>query len=159
MAHVFYEVEVACAPDHVAERLKEGLAPRAADPAGEADIVYELEVPFENRHLTRIGRLSRKVQMHLGALDQRPDATLLPISWRVPESRAFPEFHGWIETAPISSMRTHLAILGDYTPPLGLVGSVIDAIGGHLVAELTVRRFVERLRLLLGDDRSGNAHP
>ncbi|HVA38977.1 MAG TPA: hypothetical protein VNJ51_15325 [Candidatus Dormibacteraeota bacterium] len=148
MAHVFYEDEVACAPEGIVERLKARLAPQAR---GEADIWYELEVPFEDLHLPKIGRFSRKVLMHIGTPERRKYAMLLPISWRVEDSKAFPEFTGWIEAVPLSSTRTQLAILGDYTPPMGIVGSVIDAVGGHVVAQVTVRRFVERLRVLLED--------
>lgn len=159
MAHVFYESVVECPAGQVAEQLQARLAPPSPDEPG---IWYELDVPFEDLHLPRLGRFSRTVLLRLGEPEQRSHATVMPISWHVPDSRAFPEFHGWIETVPVSDLRTQLAVLGDYTPPLGLVGSVIDAIGGHVVAEITVRRFVEELRHILegsnGPKRIPSAH-
>jgi|SRR5579872_396055 len=146
MGHVFYENEVACAPEEVVGRLKAVLAPR--DP-GEPGAWFELEVPFEDLHLPNVGRFSRTVLMNLGEPEQRSYATLLPIAWRVTDSHAFPEFHGWIEMVPLTSTRTQLAILGDYTPPLGPVGMVIDKVAGNVIAEITVRRLLERLRMLI----------
>ncbi|TAM60304.1 hypothetical protein EPN52_05390 [bacterium] len=146
MAHVFYESEVACAPEEVADRLRDALAPGEPDQPG---TWYELDVPFEDLHLPRLGRFTRKVLMNLGEPEQRTHATLVPIRWRVTDSRAFPEFHGWIEVVPLSSTHAKLAILGDYTPPLGPLGLMIDRVGGNAVAEITVRRLLQRLRLVL----------
>ncbi|TAM87235.1 hypothetical protein EPN42_11815 [bacterium] len=148
MAHVFYESEVACAPDQIVDRLRHALAPEDSDQPG---TWYELDVPFEDLHLPRLGRFTRKVLMNLGEPEQRTYATLMPIVWRVTDSRAFPEFRGWIEVVPLSATRTQLAILGDYTPPLGPLGLMIDRVGGNAVAEITVRRLLQRLRLVLED--------
>jgi hypothetical protein len=46
---------------------------------------------------------------------------------------------------------TQVDFHGEYVPPLGVVGTAIDALVGHRIAQATVHRFVqevaERLRL------------
>ena len=73
------------------------------------------------------------------------------IAWEAARnSSLFPVMHAEISAWPLSSTETQLEVEGDYEPPLGVVGSAIDAAVGHRIAEATVHRFlddiVEQLR-------------
>jgi hypothetical protein len=43
---------------------------------------------------------------------------------------------------PLTSTETQLDLSGNYQPPLGLVGSVIDAAVGNRIAEASVHQFI-----------------
>ena len=42
----------------------------------------------------------------------------------------------------LTGTETQLDFRGEYTPPLGVVGSAIDAAVGHRIAEASVHRFI-----------------
>jgi hypothetical protein len=50
-----------------------------------------------------------------------------------------------ISAWPLSSSETQLEIEGGYRPPLGPLGTAIDAAVGHRVAEACVHRLLEDL--------------
>ena len=61
-----------------------------------------------------------------------------------PRARAIPfdaalELSAW----PLSSTETQLEVTGEYRPPLGAVGNVVDAAVGHRIAEASVHRFLD----------------
>ena len=43
---------------------------------------------------------------------------------------------------PLTASETQLDFRGQYEPPLGVLGSAIDAAVGHRIAEAAVHRFV-----------------
>jgi hypothetical protein len=50
---------------------------------------------------------------------------------------------------PLSKEETQLELHGRYTPPLGAVGSALDSLIGHRVADASVHRFVTDVASLL----------
>lgn len=114
------------------------------------DAKVELEVPFETLGLPAVGKLSRHATITLGTSKVRSDgATLVPIHWKDALSNNFPEFKGYIEIQPMSSNDSQIAIIGEYTPPMGAIGAAFDAIVGKRIAEVSVEQLLERLRSLL----------
>jgi hypothetical protein len=67
----------------------------------------------------------------------------LPISWEAAHHPGwFPLMHATLAIYPLTSAETQLDFLGEYDPPLGAIGSAVDAVVGHRIAEASVQRFV-----------------
>jgi hypothetical protein len=80
-----------------------------------------------------------------------PAVTRLELSWEAVRMPAlFPAMLAEVSARPLSATETQLQVDGSYWPPLGPVGSAIDATGGHRIAKATVHRFlvdlVEQMR-------------
>jgi len=83
--------------------------------------------------------------------------TRLPIEWRAARaSRFFPQMKATLAFYPISGGETQIDLLGDYQPPLGLLGEAVDAVVGRRVAEATVHRFVQDVALRLRQQVGGH---
>jgi hypothetical protein len=75
--------------------------------------------------------------------------------WKAKKSsRLFPLMHAELHVFPLTANETQLAFSGHYDPPLGMVGSALDAIVGSRIAEASIHRFVTEvaghLRATLG---------
>jgi hypothetical protein len=69
--------------------------------------------------------------------------TRMNVAWEaVRNPRLFPEMKGTLSVYPLTSKETQLDFAGSYEPPLGPLGSAIDAAVGHRIAESSVHRFV-----------------
>ena len=67
----------------------------------------------------------------------------LPISWQsAHHPRLFPLMNGVLTLYPLTSSETQVDFLGQYEPPLGGVGSALDVIVGHRIAEACVHRLI-----------------
>ena len=81
--------------------------------------------------------------------------TRLRLEWKAVQSAGlFPSMEAELSVYPLSSSETQLDLRGEYRPPLGLVGTAVDSVILHRVAEASVHRFLrdvsERLRQELG---------
>ncbi len=52
---------------------------------------------------------------------------------------------------PLTATETQLNVLGRYDTPLGVVGSAVDALVGHRIAEASVHRFIGDVARYLRD--------
>lgn len=102
--------------------------------------------------LTEVGfaieghRVSKKVEIEVGAPVQSTTKTWLPISWHATGARGlFPVLEGDLELAPLSLHRTQLSLSARYQPPLGLAGRTVDRALLSRVAEATIKDFVDRV--------------
>lgn len=82
-------------------------------------------------------------------------ATRLRLEWEAAKSpRLFPFMRAELSIYPLTATETQLDFAGFYEPPLGALGSAMNAIIGHRIAEVSVHRFVtevaEYLRTALG---------
>lgn len=69
--------------------------------------------------------------------------TRIPISWEAARNpRFFPLMTAVLTIYPLTATETQLDFLGNYDPPLGVVGDAMNAIVGHRIAEASVHRFV-----------------
>ena len=90
-------------------------------------------------------RLGKRVHIELGKPFRLASKTILPMSWRATLAEGlFPSLEADMEVAQMGSNRTQLSISARYRPPLGAVGRVIDKAVLHLVAEATVKDFLDR---------------
>jgi hypothetical protein len=77
------------------------------------------------------------------AADQS-DVTRVEIGWEADRAPAlFPVMHATLSAWPISSTETQLEIDGEYRPPLGPLGTAVNVIAGHRIAEAAVHRLLE----------------
>ena len=56
---------------------------------------------------------------------------------------------GTFSVYPLSPTETQLDLQGRYRPPLGGVGSAINAVVGHRIAEATVLRLLRDVRTVI----------
>lgn len=114
---------------------------------------------------THVGQfdVGRDVTIELGTF--RPaelTRSLVPIRWKADKGHLwFPTMDATLEIAAlsVSPPLVQVTLAGSYTPPLGPLGAVVDAIVAHRVAEAATHTFVnevaDRLERIAG--RSGDA--
>lgn len=93
--------------------------------------------------------LHENVQAHVGELTRGVRRTTLPLSWTAAEhKRLLPGVEGQLNLYPLASSYTEVSFSGEYSPPVGLLGSigervvrrrVIEAAIGHLLDEVVLR--------------------
>jgi hypothetical protein len=81
-------------------------------------------------------------------IEETVDATSTPttrllLEWEAATMpRLFPLMKGELSIYPLTSTETQLDFSGVYEPPFGAVGTIVNAIAGHRIAEVSVHRFV-----------------
>lgn len=68
---------------------------------------------------------------------------LIDIEWEAAKAtRLFPLMNGQLAVYPLSATETQLDFSGSYEPPFGVVGTAVDVLVGHRIADASVHRFV-----------------
>lgn len=76
----------------------------------------------------------------------RPRMLEIPVHWKSAERAAlFPVMNAQLDVYPLTATETQLDFHGQYDPPLGVLGSAMDAAVGHRIAEASVHRFVSEV--------------
>jgi hypothetical protein len=71
----------------------------------------------------------------------------LDFTWQAAQSAGFfPTMEATLSAYPLSPHETQLDLYGRYRPPLGTLGTAIDATVGHRVAEATLLRLLRDVR-------------
>ncbi len=84
--------------------------------------------------------------------------TRMGIEWKAASAAAlFPSMQAELDVYPLSSTETQLDLRGAYRPPLGAVGSAVDAVLMHRVAEASVHRFLRDVSDRLRKELDGTA--
>ncbi|MHB8434060.1 MAG: hypothetical protein ACYC8W_00755 [Candidatus Tyrphobacter sp.] len=104
----------------------------------------------------RVGAIGRDVRLTLGDLDRKSDLWRIPVSWQVPESDAFPIFHGFFEVQRRPDDRIAVVLLGYYQPPFGAAGAVFDAFVGRWIANVTVSQMLDEIEATIHRDGSAS---
>ncbi len=72
--------------------------------------------------------------------------TRLAIEWTAASSPGlFPLMHAELAIYPLTATETQIDFSGKYEPPMGWLGSAVDAVVGHKIAEASVHRFVSQV--------------
>ena len=72
--------------------------------------------------------------------------TRLTIEWAAASSPGlFPLMHAELAIYPLTGTETQIDFSGEYQPPMGWLGSAVDAVAGHKIAEASVHRFVRQV--------------
>jgi len=98
-------------------------------------------------------RVGADIEIALHGIEETPGGpghasprTLLRLEWQARESaRLFPLMRAELAVYPLTATETQLDFSGDYEPPLGVLGSAVDALVGHRLAEASIHRFVSEV--------------
>jgi hypothetical protein len=72
--------------------------------------------------------------------------TRLHLDWKAASSPGlFPLMKAELSIYPLTATETQLDFSGRYEPPLGWLGTAVDAVVGHRIAEASVHRFVSEV--------------
>lgn len=78
------------------------------------------------------------------------------LEWEAAQApRLFPLMRGRLSAWPLSATETQLDFDGRYQPPLGALGTALDAMVGHRIAEASVHRFITDVAKYLRQSLSG----
>ncbi|MDP9151173.1 MAG: hypothetical protein M3O36_14695 [Myxococcota bacterium] len=70
--------------------------------------------------------------------------TCVDLGWEAAHAPAiFPLMSARLSAWPITSTETQLELDGDYEPPLGPLGTALNAVVGHRIAEASVERLLQ----------------
>lgn len=93
--------------------------------------------------------LGTDVEISVRQIEERPNEatstprTCLQLEWEAAKRpHLFPLMHAELAIYPLTPSETQLDLSGRYEPPLGVLGSAVDSIVGHRVAEACVHQFV-----------------
>jgi len=99
----------------------------------------------------------RSVRDEEGVAGMSP-VTHVTIGWEAARAPSiFPLMSAELSAWPLTSSETQIEIEGEYTPPLGPLGTAIDAAIGHRIAEASVRRFLEDVVERIRNELPANA--
>lgn len=91
-----------------------------------------------------------EIQQTEAGAGHQPPQTKIPLRWKATKSAAlFPQMEAELTLYPLSPEETQIDLHGHYTPPLGALGSAVDSLVLHRVADASVHRFVSDLATLL----------
>ena len=92
------------------------------------------------------------IEIQTGPIEESPSGagrtrTLrIPIAWKAAERpNLFPVMNAELSVYALTGTETQLDFQGHYDPPLGPLGTAIDAAVGHRIAEASVHRFVAEI--------------
>lgn len=96
--------------------------------------------------------VAKAVRMQVGDPVRADKESIVPIVWEATGPTAlFPTMTGKLILAAVGPDLTQLAFRGDYDPPLGAIGRVLDKVLMHRLAESSVKGFVDRVADALND--------
>jgi len=79
--------------------------------------------------------------------------TKLALEWEAADSpRLFPFMRADLSIYPLTATETQLDFAGRYEPPLGPLGTAMNAMVGHRIAEASVHRFLQDVARHLRDE-------
>ncbi|HKA28941.1 MAG TPA: hypothetical protein VKH82_06180 [Candidatus Binatia bacterium] len=138
--------------NHPNARVRDVLAANAADAFRSAtqaaasrvhSVASQLRVEIAGIELgTDVEIAVREIEELKGGPASGP-RTHLRIEWKAAKRpQLFPVMRADLAIYPLTQSETQLDFLGHYEPPLGVLGSAMDSILGHRIAEVSVHRFV-----------------
>jgi hypothetical protein len=112
----------------------------------------------------RVGNVPvyKRVRLRIGVFSGTlpTDWLMLPVSWEtVGGPPIFPSMEGTVHVQADGPATTRLTLNARYDPPLGKLGTLIDRIAMHRVAEVTMKDFIERLAETLSAEIEGSTKP
>ena len=83
-----------------------------------------------------------------------PVSTKIELEWEAAKMpRLFPLMKAELLIYPLTSTETQLDLAGKYEPPLGILGSVLDAAVGHRIAEASVHQLISDVAAYLRSEK------
>lgn len=82
--------------------------------------------------------------------------TRLELEWKAARMPGlFPFMKAELAVYPLTATETQLYLSGNYQPPLGALGSLIDSVVGHRIAEASVHQFITDVAVYLRKELAG----
>ena len=79
-----------------------------------------------------------------------PPLTRIQLEWEAATlPRLFPFMKAELSVYPLTATETQLDLSGNYEPPFGVLGSVINSVVGHRIAEASVHQFIKDIAVYL----------
>jgi hypothetical protein len=104
------------------------------------------------------------IAISIGTIEETPRSasvsprTRIEIEWQAAKMpRLFPFMKAELFLYPLTSTETQLDFVGNYEPPMGVIGSVMDAVAGHRIAEASVHQFIKDVSAYLRTELSDQA--
>lgn len=139
----FVEIRIpASAATQVLRRLPQTLVESFATEAIDHGhtVLAEVGFPVAGR------RVGKQVEIVLGDAVETPGRTWLPLWWKATGAGSlFPSLEGELEAAPLGKHLTQVGLSARYKPPFGVVGTTLDRMLLHRVAEATIQDFLQRI--------------
>lgn len=120
----------------------DGLASASEDAYGEGVTELIRVGPLGSMPVT-----SKLVQVRFRNLTERDDYAGLAVRWEAtgPGGGLFPALDANITVTPADERTTTLKLAGSYRPPLGPLGTALDAAILHRIATATIHTFLNRI--------------
>jgi hypothetical protein len=99
--------------------------------------------------------IGTEIDISVKSVEERSTALSAPVTrieleWKsLKMPGLFPFMKAELSIYPLTSMETQLYLSGNYEPPLGMLGSLIDAAGGYRIAEASVHQFITDVAVYL----------
>jgi hypothetical protein len=82
-----------------------------------------------------------------------PPTTRIALEWEAAKMPGlFPFMQAELAVYPLTATETQLALSGNYEPPMGALGKMIDAVVGHRIAEASVHQFITDVAVYLRNE-------
>ncbi len=79
-----------------------------------------------------------------------PATTVIQLEWESANMpNLFPFMKAELSVYPLTATETQLSLLGNYEPPFGVLGSMIDSVVGNRIAEASVHQFITDVAVYL----------
>ena len=92
--------------------------------------------------------LAKEIEISVKEVKEAPGnaVTRLELEWKAARAPGlFPMMKAELAVYPLTATETQLDFSGRYEPPLGWLGTAVDAAIGHRIAEASVHRFVSEV--------------
>jgi CBS domain-containing protein len=120
------------------------------EPSGDGSFLIDLPARALGRDL------AKQVRVHPGVITRSGSRVILSLRWHAePSGALFPSFEGSLEVEPLATHLSQLALVGASTPPLGVLGGVLDAALLQGIASQTALRVVRSLCRVLETEPPG----
>jgi len=82
-----------------------------------------------------------------------PPRISVQLNWTALKNpKIFPMMEGELNVYPLTASETQLDFSGEYEVPLGVLGGLLNAVGGHVIAEASVYRFIQDVAVHLRNE-------
>ena len=83
----------------------------------------------------------------------KPATTKIALEWEASKNpRLFPLMKAELSIYALTATETQLDLSGNYDPPFGVLGSAVDAVVGHRIAEASVHQFIKDVAAYLRNE-------
>jgi Rrf2 family protein len=162
MVSIVDTVQVELPTAAVAARLRGGGSwltrhAEASDDDEDSRIRVDLAGPGGHGKHGKHSWLGRTVAVHLGEPAETDDSLSLPFIWEASgPAGIFPRFEGRLRLSSLDPNRSELSLAGNYRPPLGRAGQVLDEALLGRVAQAGLRSFLRRIARVLEEEQAAS---